>query len=94
MKIYDYIEFTSNPKKLDTLKKAAFNFIGKRMKGQVAWIIEGGTYAGQYAISIDPKKSLCEIFPEGTPSDEMFFWVPQEDCDDIVVLDRMTYLNE
>ena len=90
----DYIEFTFNPKKLDTLRKSAHYFIGKRMKGQIAWIIDEGMFTGQYAISVDPRKPLSEIFPNGTPNDEIFIWVPQEDCDDIVVLDRDTYLNE
>lgn len=65
-----------NPKRLETLKDEAKPYIGKELILIAAWPItkeDGGDYVGQWAFTGFYKN---------------LGWIPEEDLDDIKILDR------
>lgn len=77
----DHVEYTFNPKDKKSLKPGAELYIGKRIRGQVLWIIEEGMFKGQWAIGFGYSSSNFKSVPA-----PHFFWCPEEDCDDIKIL--------
>lgn len=75
---HDRITATFSPTNAETLRAGIEAWIGWRGEWLVGWIIEDGTYQGQYAMI-----PVIEINPG-------FSWVPECDLSAIVPLDDST----
>lgn len=71
-KQYQKVIAVFTPKRTDDLQESLETYIGKKFEFMAAWIIEDGTYAGQWAFTGD-----MQFSPEWVPECDLDI-VPQE----------------
>jgi hypothetical protein len=76
---FDFVLATFRPTRHDDLQPGAAEWIGERCKWQAAWIIESGPYTGQWAMSVDPHRTV--------PRATSFAWAPFCDLADVEVVE-------